>query len=58
MLGLLVVRGERLNKLSDSWFSTISIEVECYYYFFGVKYYKKRGATLLIFIKHGIRKNK
>lgn len=33
-----MIRGERLIKLGDSWFSAKSIEVERYFYFLGVEY--------------------
>ena len=32
-----MIRGERLIKFGDSWFSTKFIEVKCFYIFFGGK---------------------
>jgi hypothetical protein len=49
ILGRLMIRGERLNKLGDSWFSAKSILVECELYFFsGRVTYRMMGIYILL----------
>lgn len=40
-----MIRGERLIKLRDSWFSAISIKVECNCGIFGVELPEKRWGV-------------